>query len=208
MAMTTLAVAHPREDARALIERAVRREAHAVDELVDRLMPVVHARVFRVLKRTQRAVDRVVVEDFAQEVWVSLFADGGKRLLAYDPARGASLETFVGLLAEHEAGEVARAQRAQKRGGHLRAVDLDAAAEMPSKSPGPAEQAEAKELAARLGEHLVGQLPEVGRLVYRYAFKDEVEAPAVARIVGVDVQVVYNWQHKIRRLARAFLATI
>src|SRR5687768_1618744 len=54
---------------------------------------------------------RQEVEDLTQEVFVALFADDARALRLWDPARGASLANFVGLLAEREVASILRSGR-------------------------------------------------------------------------------------------------
>lgn len=193
-------------DGRALITEAQRGSARAAKILTERLSPVIHARVRRVLARSFGRSPVVDATDLANEVWLSLVADGWRRLLAHDPERGASLEGYVGILAEHEALNRLEHLRAAKRGGKERHVDAEEADRVPARGGTPEEVLVASELAERLEHHLAGALPERGRLILRYLYTDGRSADEVAEILGVEKQVVYNWQHKIRQLARTFLA--
>ena len=204
--MTMLfATLEDRSDDHALVRRAIAGVASAVEILIRRLMPVVRARVRRALGRGGARLGPAEGDDLVQEIWLKLIDRSGAQLLEYDPARGASLEGYVGMIAEREAGNFLRRSSAQKRGGHL--VTVEPGAELPSSAPSPEESASASDLAARLGEHLEKELPARGLLVFRYAFTDELPPNEVAKILGVTVQVIYNWQHKIRAAARAFLGT-
>lgn len=187
-----------------LVRRAVAGDEDAEDELIERLMPIVRARVRRFLARSGRKLGPDQGDDLVQDIWLRLIEDGGRRLLAYDPSRAVSLESFAGMITEREIGNLRQKAGARKRGSHLMALaPLDEGA--PSGEASPEAEAEARELAARLGEHLGRELPVRGQLVLRYAFADELPVERVAQILGVTVQVVYNWQHKIRAAARAFL---
>jgi RNA polymerase sigma factor (sigma-70 family) len=187
-----------------LIEEAIAGRPSARTELVGRLDPVVRARIARVLSGRRSEID-----DLAQDIWVTLFAHRGKRLRAFDPARGGSLEGFVGVLAEREARQLLRRGRAKKRGGGAEVISLDGVPEMPiaGAEPTPEAAAETKDLAARLGGFLDANLPPRGRLVLRYLYTDGNTPAETARALGAEIQVVYNWQHKIRALSRMFLET-
>jgi RNA polymerase sigma factor (sigma-70 family) len=189
----------------ALIRRAIAGEDQAVDLLILRLMPVIRARVRRALAKSGMRLGPSDGDDLVQEMWLRLIDDGGRRLLEYDAERGASLEGYVGMISERELGNLSRAVATKKRGGHL--VAVEAQEDLVADVPNPAETAEAENLAARLGEHLDRALPPRGRLVFRYAFTDDLPPNEVAKILGVTVQVVYNWQHKIRAAARDFLGS-
>lgn len=193
-------------DEHALIRRAMAGQGSAVAVLVRRLMPVIRARVRRSLMRQGKRLGPHDGDDLVQEIWLRLIDDSGRRLLAYDPSRGATLEGYTGLIAEREIGNLRQKAGAKRRGGNLVAVTSDDA-KIPSAGASPEQQVEAQDLAARLGEYLEGELPARGRLILRYAFMDGLPPQQVAETLGVKVQVVYNWQHKIRTAARAFLRT-
>jgi RNA polymerase sigma-70 factor (ECF subfamily) len=165
-------------------------------------MPVVHARVRRALARRGLPFDDH--PDLAQEVWLSLLDDDGRVLRNYDPARGATLEGYVGMVSEREIGNRLQKLRAKKRGAAINAegVDVD---DQPSRNAGPESVVATAELAQRLGEHLESVLPPRGQLIFRYAFTDGLPPERIAQILSIEVQVVYNWQHRIRKTVREFL---
>ncbi len=196
----------PRADA-LLVSRALREDRAATQELVARLLVVVRAKVRAVLRAPNGTVDYDLADDISQDVWVHLVSDGARRLLAYDPERGLSLESYVAIVAEREAISRLRRITAQKRGGHLTAVEIDDL-NAASAEPSPEEHLAEQQVATDLGRHLEGALPERGRLVWRYTFHDGRDPTEAARILGVEVQVIYNWQFKIRRLARNFLEQV
>ncbi len=188
-----------------LVRQALAGDAAAGDELVARLLPVVRSRARRARARDPRQKIPDTVDDMIQEVWLVLVGRGGERLRAWDPDRGLSLERYVGLVAEREITRLRTRAAAQKRGGHLRALGSDALDSMTTPNPSPEEGLLARDLAAHLGAHLQEALPTRGQLVFRHAYTDGRSPNEVARLMGVKVQVVYNWQHKIRELTRAFL---
>jgi len=55
----------------------------------------------RAPKRSRKRNVPQEVDDIAQEVLLSLFQSDGKTLRSWDPARGMSLDRFVGMLAQH-----------------------------------------------------------------------------------------------------------
>ena len=62
------------------------------------------------------------------------------------------------------------------------------------------------DLVGRLDAHLMAGLAAKGQAIYRLVYTDARAPEEVATLLGCNVQVVYNWQHKIRALARVFLA--
>lgn len=188
-----------REDPLDLVGRAFRGDPQARSTLVDRLMPVVQARVRRRLGWGRPPVE---VDDVVQEVWMRLVDSGGATLRRYDPTRGASFEGYVGMVAEREIGNYLDKVRSQKRGGHMSAVGSKELDDRPISSPNPEEQAASREQLGQLAKHLETELPPKGQLVFRHLYSDGLPPQEVALAIGVNVQVVYNWQHKIRELAR------
>ena len=205
--MSSMAIVSSTDDDSAFVRRALSGDRWARTKLIRRLMPVVLARVRRISSRSGSTNS---TDDLVQEVWLKLFAADGKKLLAFAPERGSTLEGFVGLIAEREAIRCLRTTGAKRRGGHLRMESTDDRYGHSSPLPDPAASPEAvtetSDLVTRLGDHLQENLPERGRLVWRFVFTDGLEPMEAARVMGVKVQVVYNWQHKIRGLAREFLA--
>lgn len=188
-----------------LVRRALAGQQDAVATLVARLMPVIRARVRRALASGGRQLRAMDGDDLTQEVWLLLIAHGGRQLLAWEPERGMTLEGYVGMVTEREIHNQRGRAAAKKRGGHLLAADPEAVAHLASPQASPEAQVTTVDLAARLGAYLEQELPARGQLVFRHAFTDGRAPTTVATLLGVDVQVVYNWQHKIRRLAREFL---
>lgn len=171
--------------------------------LVRRLLPVVRAQVGYTLRRHwRRSVASDTRDEYAQEVWLALLEDGGRRLLAFEPGRGASFEGYVGVITERTVVSLLRKQLAQKRGGDQKAVNPEIMGQIPDHGVSPEAAVAARHEAVALFAHLDAHLPERGRLVLRALYVDG-QAPAdAAKALGVNTQVVYNWQHKIRQLAR------
>ncbi len=87
----------------ALLEGAFRGDEAMRTELVLRLLPTVEARVraTALRRRREHEVDQVAA-DMTQQLFLSLFENGARKLRAWNPARAASLPSFVGLIAERE----------------------------------------------------------------------------------------------------------
>lgn len=188
-----------------LLRQAVAGAPAASRILVRRLAPVVQARALRVLRRlTPSHVDDA--DDICQKVWVVLLKDGGRQLLAFDPARGISLEAYVGMIAEREVRNHLQHELAHGRRPKEGFAPLEAAEEVPGPAPGPEAATLSADLAARLDAHLLGNLPPKGQLVLRLVYSDHLTPEEAATALGCQLQVVYNWQHRIRTLARAFMA--
>ena len=191
------------DDTAALIDRALGGDADSAARLVERLLPVIAARARRARYRfaSLRAVEE---RDLVNDVWLILLAQDGQKLRAWRPEGGATLEGFVGMIAEREMWSLNEKQTTKKRG--LRALNLDDVAEVPQSAPNPEVAAVNKDTVARLQKHLEANLSKKGQVFFRYLYTDERSPDEVATVLGVSRQVVYNWQHKIRGLARSFIA--
>ena len=95
-----------------LLALALSGERSATESLVAKLAPVVQARVglalSRRLKQARGRNLKQYVEDLVQEVFVALFEQDGRILRNWNPDRGLSLKSFVGLVAEREVGMLLR----------------------------------------------------------------------------------------------------
>src|SRR5215208_3506308 len=95
------------EKSSGLVRDALAGDQTALTRLVAVLTPIIQARVARTLlaRRSQCAGDRNVrqeVEDFTQDIFLSLFARDAHVLRSWRAERGLSLENFVGLVSERQ----------------------------------------------------------------------------------------------------------
>jgi DNA-directed RNA polymerase specialized sigma24 family protein len=109
------------EETADLIRRALTGDPTALTELVAVLTPVIQARVARTLlaRRHRLACGRDVrqeVEDLSQDVFLTLFSRDSRVLRDWQPERGLSLESFVGLVAERQVLSFLRSGRAETSG--------------------------------------------------------------------------------------------
>ena len=207
LVFAVLAAAHGDPNAQALIELALRGRRAAVRSLTRRLLPVVHARVnVYFSRRGGQMMDGQDAHDLAQDAWLRLFANDGALLRAYDPERGKSLEGYVGMLVRRELWIAAERAGRAKRGGGERGAELN-----DQTTAGGVDDPERtlveRDLLDRVWAYLESQLPARGALVLRLLYEDDVKPAEAAELMGVKLQVVYNWQHKIRGLARSWYAT-
>lgn len=193
----------PPDDDAALVAACLDGDRRAGRALLDRLLPVIHARVRRALGGA--SLEGVDAEDLVQSTWVSLLADDGRALRAWDPSRGASLQNYVGQITKRKTLNALEHARAARRGGGAEAVALDDARDL-AVGPGPEQQVEERDRLGRLASHLRAALPERGWLIFRLLYTDGCEVAEVADALQVTAQVVYNWRFRIRKEAEAFLA--
>lgn len=195
-----------RQRARLLVSRAVAGDAAARQELDRRLSPVLVSRVAAFLRgRNPPRLGADEVEDLVQAIWLRLVKDGGRQLMAYDPERGMSLEGYVGQIARSELSRRRRELGALKRSAPLGEAELDAMeAEPAGNAQSPEQILEQRQQARSLVERLKSELPPRGSAVFNALYVLELDVPEAAEMLGASRQVIYNWQHRIRSMAREF----
>ena len=194
------------DGARELIQRAKKGEPQATRILVERLMPIVQARVHRRLMRTQgQKIGPHDRDDLVQEIWLALVKDDLRALAAYDPERGATLEGYVGMISEREIGNIRQRELdAQKRKTNRLSIAVDQIDFVARSADSPEANLEGRRMSEALGSFLEERLPPRGRLICRYVYGDQTPIERIAEVLGVSRQVIYNWQHRIRQLASEF----
>ena len=129
------------------LDAALAGDAALVRELVAALAPVVHARVGRTLlrRRSRGGSDlRAALEDLVQDTFLALLQDGGKLLRAWNPERGLSLDSFVGLVAEQRVLATLRSRRKSPWSEEL-AIDDGDLDVTDARSPSPEARAQSRE---------------------------------------------------------------
>jgi DNA-directed RNA polymerase specialized sigma24 family protein len=191
-----------------MIRMALQGDPQAARALVDRLTPVVQARVTRgLLRRGPGAGRRDVrqeVEDFTQEVFLSLFRDGGRALLAWDATRGLSFENFVGLLAAHQVASILRTGKSSPW------VDLPTETEILERQeatgPAPDQIASTREMWDSLLSRLVTKLSPRGLEMFWRLLVREEDVDLVCADTGMTADAIYAWRSRLARLARSLAA--
>lgn len=188
-----------------LLREALAGNARARRQLAERLAPVIRGRVRRALANWPgHRIGPHDVDDLTSQTWCRLLENNASRLAAYDPATGVSVEGYVSMIAGQLVLNVLEQHRASKRKAEGGMVDMDGAGEIAAPVDAAAAQEARQDLRA-LWAHLDAQLSERGRAILRLLYHDGCDAETAARTLGVEKQVVYNWQFKIRTLSRAFL---
>jgi RNA polymerase sigma factor (sigma-70 family) len=188
----------------ALLRAALEGRAAARNRLVVRLAPVVRARLRRALCNwPEGRIGAHDVDDLTHLTWCRLLEHDAARLRTYDPGTGVSLVAYVSMVTQQLFLNVLEQHRAGKRAAAA-TVELEDAGDVPA----PVDAARAADARAdleRVHGHLMRTLPERGRAVLALLYLDGLDVDQTAASLGVNKQVVYNWQFKIRQLARAFL---
>ena len=179
----------------------------ALTRLVRTLTPVIQSRVARglLLRRTGTAAGRDIrqeVEDLAQEIFLVLFADGGKVLRSWLPERGLSLANFVGLVAERQTASILRSG---KRSPWKEDPTLLEDFRQTSRESGPEEIVASREQLKLLLSRLTEELSPLGRHLFDLLFLRELSLEEVTRQTRMSPDAVYAWRSRLRRLVRRLL---
>jgi RNA polymerase sigma-70 factor (ECF subfamily) len=186
-----------------LISRALAGDEPALARLVDRLTPVIQARVVRTLllapPAERRGGLRQQLEDLCQEVFLALFADGGRVLRSWEPERGLSLDNFVGLVARRRALSFLRSGR-----GGARTEDPAPDGELERAAPesGPEADALGREQLRLLLRRLEEELSPLGWHLFRLLLVEERPVEEVERATRMSRDALYAWRSRLRRHAR------
>jgi RNA polymerase sigma factor (sigma-70 family) len=196
------------DDKADLLRQALAGDAAAQTRLVALLTPVIQARVARTLlaRRFRLAAGRDVrqeVEDLSHDVFLALFARGGRVLRTWEPGRGLSLENFVGLVAERQ---VLSFLRSPRRNPWRDDTSLDDDVfDVETEEPGPEEIAASRENLALLLDCLREAVTPLGWQLFQLLFIEEKSQAEVEAATGLSADAVYAWRSRLRRIARKLL---
>ncbi len=182
-----------------LIEQLLAGDRLACAQAVNRLGPVIQSRVRLFLRtRSQKSLNSLQIEDLVHQVWCRLLTNDGRRLRNFNPEQR-SLEGYVNMIAYQELIDLLR------KGNHaLPSVGLDDAPEIEDEAPSVDRRVQSSQEAQLLREHLMQELPEKGQIILKLRYDDGLSDADVASTLGVQKQVVYNWTHRIRKIAKAW----
>ena len=198
------------DDAHALVTRAVGGDKAAVRALVARVGPVARTAVARVLfryKSKARGRDLAAeCEDMAQEAMVALFENDAKVLGSWSPERGASLETFVGIVAERAALSILRSgKRSPFTEDPTDDADFSVFA---SHAPSAERRAISHDALVRLHDRLKAHLTPRGYLLFLRLVVEEGDVDLVARDLGMARDAVYAWKYRFASAVKGIAAGV
>src|SRR5947199_3890226 len=197
------------DDSVDLVRRALAGDPAAQDELVARLTPVIQARVARTLlaRRSRLAGGRdrrEEVKDLSQDVFLALFSQDGHVLRTWQPERGLSLESFVGLVAERLVLSFLRSGRRNSSKEEL-LFDSDEI-EPESQESNPEEITASRERLSLLLERLREELSPLGWRMFDLLFIQDLSQAEVQAATGLSADAVYAWRSRLRFRAQQLLA--
>ncbi len=171
----------------------------AAERLVDRLLPTIQKRVAWVLARGGRP-RRDDVLDHAQDVLLRLFERDYRILRTWDASRGASLETFVAMVAERH---VIASLRSGRKSAWREDPTLDVERELGAGEADLERQLGNKDLLEQILVRLESELTPRSRELFRALFVDEQPIDDVASRFGMSSSAVYTWSSRLRTRVQA-----
>ena len=181
------------------LDRALAGDETALARFIDEMTPIIQTRVARrLLARASRRDVRQEVEDITQEIFLVLFADGGKVLRSWKAEQGLSLANFVGLVAERRTLSILRSG---KRSPWQEDPTLDDELDRVAPQSGPEEVTASREQLRLLVARLHEELSPLGRRLFDLLFLRDLAVGEVARHAGMKPDAVYAWRSRLRRLA-------
>ncbi len=192
------------------VARCLAGDELAIRQLVDDLTPVIQTRAARVLLRQAGAAAgrnvRQDVADMTQEVFLALFDRGGRKLRAWDPARGMSFRNFVGYLPEREVmSRLRRGRTSPWTEDPTLSSELEQ--QLP-RDPSPEPRAVSRDLLEKLADLLREQLSPRGLHLFQRLFVEQRTVPETCAELNMSANAVYAWRSRFGRLVRELLATL
>lgn len=194
-------------DPQVLIEQALAGDPECVRMLVDRLSPVIAKRVAATLWRTDRNRNvRQDAADMVQDVFVTLFQNDGKALRAWDPQRGMSLDSFVGLLSQHQVISLLRSGRTSPWREEL--TEMEDIPDIGPASVTPEELYSSREHLQTILHQVRSTLSPRGLELFQRMLVEEEPIERLEVTTGMTRDALYQWKSRLHRTIRALAAKI
>ncbi len=175
-----------------------------VRALVDRLTPVVQARIGRALVAWAQGHgrDRIreEVTDMTQEVLASLFANEGSLIRRWDAEKGLSLDNFAGLIARRHALSVLRTH---KRNPFTEDATVDAELEVLTlEAPSHEAAVLSRDLLRQVLQSLESRLSPLGRQLFDALYLQQLEISEIMLQTRLSRDAIYAWRSRLNKLLR------
>jgi RNA polymerase sigma-70 factor (ECF subfamily) len=186
----------------ALVRALVAGERDAWSEFMRRYEPGIRRCITSVVSRFRRVVSSEDEQEIFSDFCVRILQHDRSKLEAFDPSRGCSLATWLGMVAIQTARDHLRRRRRDSYRDYHAEIDT-----FESNSENPYEQCLRHE-RAELARVLLDSFTERDREFIGRLCSDAFEAEDVARQMGISVGTVYTKKHKlVGRLTRLLEAS-
>jgi RNA polymerase sigma-70 factor (ECF subfamily) len=182
-----------------MLDRVLDGDGAAITQFVSTMTPVIQARVSRCLmKGTPRDIQRDV-EDFSQDVYAHLFADGAKILRRYDSRQGLSLRNYVGMVAERR---VISQLRSSKNNPWRESVSLENEPIPLCGRGSPEREASDQSSLDALLDLLRSTLSPLAWRLFQLLYVHDLSVAEVCTETELTSDAVYAWRSRLRKAAR------
>jgi RNA polymerase sigma factor (sigma-70 family) len=186
----------------ALVERALASHPIALRALLEVIEPAIQISAAETLRHRMPAASygraRHEIEDLAQEVLLALFANDGKRLRAWDPAKGLGLPGYVKLVARHLVLSFLR--KRERRVWEDEEVD-EAVPGSEQSSDSPEGLTAQKELQLAVLAAVEADLTVGGREIFRRLVVEGQTVSEICEATGMTPNAVHVWRSRLSQRA-------
>ena len=182
------------------VHKALAGDRAGLTALVRTLLPVIKVEVGVALVRRAlplRRDPRQDIDDFSQEVLLSLLAEGGRLLRQWDPERGRSLASFVRLITRQRVSRILHGHKGNPWSDEA-VEDIGAVMEEGRDDLALESREELRGLLERLRAHLSPR----GLQLFEEIYVQQRPIAEVARELGMTREAVDAWNTRTRNLAR------
>jgi RNA polymerase sigma-70 factor (ECF subfamily) len=186
-------------DDQTLVDALVRNDAAAWREFQKRYDRL----VLRCITKVTKSFSSVSVDDVREiyaQLYLSLCTGERAKLRAFDPTRGSSLSSYVGMLAIHCAYDWLRAVRREPQREAMAVAE-----ELTSELPDPY-QATVQQERAQLAARVMEGFSERDRVFATLYFGEGMDPSEIARSMKISVKTVYSKKHKIQTKLESIVA--
>lgn len=187
-------------------------DPQATRTLVDRFTPVIQREVALALLRYSSASarkrnPRQEVEDITQEVFVALMENDGRVLRAWDPARGRTLRSFIGLVARREVASILRSGKRNPWTEDPTLTDEISNALEPDAAT-PEILYSSRELMLEVSKRVAERLSVQGHELFQLVVLEGATVDEVASLTGLSKVAVYKWRERLAQLVKTIAAEV
>jgi RNA polymerase sigma-70 factor (ECF subfamily) len=175
-----------RAQERELLDRLISGEGGAWRELMDRYGALVAHAVRSTFLRVLKQAEPAFVDDTVQAVWLSLCADGCRRLRQFESK--ASLSTWLTVLATRKALDALRTERRKGSFRQIRLDDEDRDLLRELEAPEAGEGVPFEDVLSL--RDAVERLPDEDRLILKMYYFDGLSYRSIAAALGIGVEAV------------------
>jgi RNA polymerase sigma-70 factor, ECF subfamily len=161
--------------------------------------------VLRCITKVTKGFSAVSLDDVREiyaQLYLYLCANGRAKVAAFDPERGCTLSSYVGMLATHCAYDWLRAVRREPQREALALAE-----NLSSELPDPYEATEQNE-RAKLAARVLEGFSERDRVFAALYFGEGMDPDEIARSMKISVKTVYSKKHKIQCKLESIVASL